>query len=79
MPPARAIVPIEAKKAPLASPMIKGQTGLALFWKNIRPIRVECPDIPKMIIPKDVELRPTWAHKIQPYDELDGATVEGSM
>ncbi|KAG0220446.1 hypothetical protein BGX31_011043, partial [Mortierella sp. GBA43] len=79
MAPSRAIVPIEAKKAPLANSAVKGQTGLALFWKNIRPIRVECPDISKIIIPKNVELRPTWAHRIQAYEELNGVPVEGSI
>ncbi|KAF8921696.1 hypothetical protein BGZ58_003996 [Dissophora ornata] len=78
-PPARAIVPIEVRKAPLATHTVKGQTGLSLFWKNIRPVRVECPDVPKYIIPKDVELRPTWAHKVQPFTELDFASVEGSI
>ncbi|KAF9351507.1 hypothetical protein BGX34_000521 [Mortierella sp. NVP85] len=79
VPPTKAIVPIEVKKAPMASFMTKGQTGLALFWKNIRPVRVECPDIPKFIIPKDVELRSTWVHRIQPFEELNGAPVEGSI
>ncbi|KAF9986505.1 hypothetical protein BGZ65_007392, partial [Modicella reniformis] len=79
MPPARAFVPIEVKKAPLTNNLIRGQTGLALFWKNIRPVRVECPDIPKGNIPKDVDLRPTWAHKIQPFVELNAAPVEGSI
>ncbi|KAF9169740.1 hypothetical protein BGX21_009827 [Mortierella sp. AD011] len=78
-PPARGTVPIEVRKAPLATHTIKGQTGLSLFWKNIRPVRVECPDVPRIIIPKDVELRPTWAHRIQPYSEFNAALVEGSV
>ncbi|KAF9996942.1 hypothetical protein BGZ80_011649 [Entomortierella chlamydospora] len=77
--PARGTVPIEVRKAPLATHTIKGQTGLSLFWKNIRPVRVECPDVPRIIIPKDVELRPTWAHRIQPYSEFNAAPVEGSV
>ncbi|KAI1316356.1 hypothetical protein EDD11_010070 [Mortierella claussenii] len=77
--PARGIVSIEARKMPLATNLAKGQTGLSLFWKNIRPVRVECPDIPKYIIPKDVEQRPTWAHRIQSVTELDMASVEGTI
>ncbi|KAF9125082.1 hypothetical protein BGW39_007660 [Mortierella sp. 14UC] len=77
-PPARAIVPIEVRKTPLTTLNVKGQTGLSLFWKNIKPVRVECPDVPKIMIPKDVELRPTWAHRIQPAPEPDAPEVEGS-
>ncbi|KAG0263035.1 hypothetical protein BGZ95_003891 [Linnemannia exigua] len=77
-PPARAIVPIEVRKTPLTTLNVKGQTGLSLFWKNIKPVRVECPDVPKTMIPKDVELRPTWAHRIQPIPDPDAAEVEGS-
>ncbi|KAF9902749.1 hypothetical protein EC991_004561 [Linnemannia zychae] len=78
-PPARAIVPIEVRKTPLTTLNVKGQTGLSLFWKNIKPVRVECPDVPKTMIPKDVELRPTWAHRIQPVPEPDAPEVEGSL
>ncbi|KAG0283687.1 hypothetical protein BGZ96_011919 [Linnemannia gamsii] len=77
-PPARAIVPIEVRKTPLTTITVKGQTGLSLFWKNIKPVRVECPDVPKTMIPKDVEQRPTWAHRIQPIADLDAPDVEGS-
>ncbi|KAF9430510.1 hypothetical protein BGZ94_006456 [Podila epigama] len=81
--PARGVVPIEVRKSPLATSTTKGQTGLSLFWKNIRPARVECPDslIAKYIIPKDVELRPTWAHRIQPVTEQqdDESMVAGSI
>jgi len=75
---AKNITPIEVRKAPLTSNGSKGQTGLSLFWKNIRPVRVECPDVPRYIIPKDVEQRPTWAHRIQPFEEKSTAVVEGS-
>ncbi|KAG0198935.1 hypothetical protein BGX28_007696 [Mortierella sp. GBA30] len=80
-PPARAIVPIEVRKSPLMTSNVKGQTGLSLFWKNIKPVRVECPDIhiPRYVIPKDVEERPTWAHRIQPYTEINTIPVEGSF
>ncbi|KAF9983272.1 hypothetical protein BGZ75_005282 [Mortierella antarctica] len=80
-PPARTIVPIEVRKSPLLTMGTKGQTGLSLFWKNIRPVRVECPDIhlPRYIIPKDVEERPTWAHRIQPYTGISAEAVEGSL
>ncbi|KAG0307575.1 hypothetical protein BGZ98_010376 [Dissophora globulifera] len=78
-PPARAVVPIEVRKTPLAASAVKGQTGLSLFWKNIRPVRVECPDVPKYIIPKDVELRPTWAHKIQSFADMNAVPVEGAI
>ncbi|KAF9967023.1 hypothetical protein BGZ70_000370 [Mortierella alpina] len=80
-PPARAIVPIEVRKQPLLTMGAKGQTGLSLFWKNIRPVRVECPDIhlPRYIIPKDVEERPTWAHRIQPYTEISGGIMEKAL
>ncbi|KAF9917516.1 hypothetical protein FBU30_000713 [Linnemannia zychae] len=77
-PPARAIVPIEVRKTPLTTLNIKGQTGLSLFWKNIKPVRVECPDVSKIMIPKDVELRPTWAHRIQPFTDPDMLSIEGS-
>ncbi|KAF8927360.1 hypothetical protein BGZ47_002195 [Haplosporangium gracile] len=76
-PPARAIVPIEVRKTPLTTLSVKGQTGLSLFWKNIKPIRVECPDVPKIMIPKDVEQRPTWAHRIQPVADPGSPEVEG--
>ncbi|KAF9948346.1 hypothetical protein BGZ72_009728 [Mortierella alpina] len=80
-PPARAIVPIEVRKSPLLATGTKGQTGLSLFWKNIRPVRVECPDIhlPRYVIPKDVEERPTWAHRIQPYTEINTEAIEGAI
>ncbi|KAG0215233.1 hypothetical protein BGX33_001332 [Mortierella sp. NVP41] len=78
-PPARAIVPIEVRKTPLTTLNVKGQTGLSLFWKNIKPVRVECPDVPRIMIPKDVEQRPTWAHRIQPVADPDTATIEGSL
>ncbi|KAF9570565.1 hypothetical protein EC968_001684 [Mortierella alpina] len=80
-PPARTIVPIEVRKSPLLTMGTKGQTGLSLFWKNIRPVRVECPDIhlPRYVIPKDVEERPTWAHRILPYTEINTEAVEGSI
>ncbi|KAF9431965.1 hypothetical protein BGZ76_011466, partial [Entomortierella beljakovae] len=78
-PPARGIVPIEVRKSPLSTQAVKGQTGLALFWKNIKPVRVECPDVPRINIPKDVEIRPTWAHRIQPYSEFNNSPVEGSI
>ncbi|KAF9141856.1 hypothetical protein BG015_001105 [Linnemannia schmuckeri] len=77
-PPARAIVPIEVRKTPLTILNAKGQTGLSLFWKNIKPVRVECPDVPKTMIPKDVEQRPTWAHRIQPVADPDSTEIEGS-
>ncbi|KAF9125900.1 hypothetical protein BGX30_000246 [Mortierella sp. GBA39] len=77
-PPARAIVPIEVRKTPITTSNVKGQAGLSLFWKNIKPVRVECPDVPKTMIPKDVELRPTWAHRIQPVADPDATEVEGS-
>ncbi|KAG0334080.1 hypothetical protein BG004_000566 [Podila humilis] len=71
--PARGVVSIEVRKSPLSTQTAKGQTGLSLFWKNIRPARIECPEtlISKYIIPKDVELRPTWAHRIQSVTDLD--------
>ncbi|KAF8975054.1 hypothetical protein BGZ46_009478, partial [Entomortierella lignicola] len=50
---------------------------LAEYSSFMRPVRVECPDVPRVIIPKDVEQRPTWAHRIQPYTEFDAASVEG--
>ncbi|KAG0244206.1 hypothetical protein BGW41_000193 [Actinomortierella wolfii] len=74
-PSTKPVVPLEVRKAPVASTNVKGQLGLSLFWKNIRPVRAECPDIPKYIIPKDVEQRPTWAHRIMPYKESE--PVEG--
>ncbi|KAG9061443.1 hypothetical protein KI688_007434 [Linnemannia hyalina] len=77
-PPARAIVPIEVRKTPITTSNVKGQTGLSLFWKNIKPVRVECPDVPKIMIPKDVEQRPTWAHRVQPVADPDATEVEGS-
>ncbi|KAG0358490.1 hypothetical protein BG005_002276 [Podila minutissima] len=81
--PARGVVSIEVRKSPLATHTVKGQTGLSLFWKNIRPVRVECPDalISKYIIPKDVEQRPTWAHRVQAVTdpEDDESVVAGSI
>ncbi|KAF9328207.1 hypothetical protein BGZ91_001105 [Linnemannia elongata] len=77
-PPARTIVPIEVRKTSITTSNVKGQTGLSLFWKNIKPVRVECPDVPKIMIPKDVEQRPTWAHRIQPVADPDATEVEGS-
>ncbi|KAG0303781.1 hypothetical protein BGZ97_001766 [Linnemannia gamsii] len=74
----KAIVPIEVRKTPLTTLNAKGQTGLSLFWKNIKPVRVECPDVPKTMIPKDVEQRPTWAHRIQSVADPDAPEVEGS-
>ncbi|KAF9969775.1 hypothetical protein BGZ73_007704 [Actinomortierella ambigua] len=70
-PPGRSVVSLEVRKAPVANANAKGQLGLSLFWKNIRPVRAECPDIPKYMIPKDVEQRPTWAHRIVPYRESE--------
>ncbi|KAF9318458.1 hypothetical protein BG003_011189 [Podila horticola] len=81
--PARGVVSIEVRKSPLATHTVKGQTGLSLFWKNIRPVRVECPDvlISKYIIPKDVEQRPTWAHRVQAVTDPDDdeSVVAGSI
>ncbi|KAG0258292.1 hypothetical protein DFQ27_004728 [Actinomortierella ambigua] len=74
--PGRSVVSLEVRKAPVANTNAKGQMGLSLFWKNIRPVRVECPDVPKYMIPKDVEQRPTWAHRIIPYKESE-PVVEG--
>ncbi|KAF9581939.1 hypothetical protein BGW38_000867 [Lunasporangiospora selenospora] len=78
---ARKIVPVEVRKTPMTnSSAFKGQAGLSLFWKNIRPVRVECPEVVKDMIPKDVEQRPTWAHRVITRNNLNtDGSVEGCI